>query len=105
MHPSIRVNLASLAVLVLGCTSSELKLSQNDPAHPAAPVAPAAPSSGVLNASFDPLAAETPAADAGGRKYTCPMHPEVVKDEPGLCPKCNMKLVPAKEKQTHSHEH
>ncbi|SHK36029.1 Cu2+-exporting ATPase [Reichenbachiella agariperforans] len=27
-------------------------------------------------------------------KYTCPMHPEVVKDEPGSCPKCGMDLVP-----------
>ncbi len=27
-------------------------------------------------------------------KYTCPMHPEVVRDEPGSCPKCGMDLVP-----------
>lgn len=26
-------------------------------------------------------------------KYTCPMHPEVIKDKPGKCPKCGMKLV------------
>ena len=26
-------------------------------------------------------------------KYTCPMHPEVVKDAPGNCPKCGMTLV------------
>ena len=26
--------------------------------------------------------------------YTCPMHPEVVDDEPGSCPKCGMKLLP-----------
>jgi len=25
--------------------------------------------------------------------YTCPMHPEVIQDHPGNCPKCNMKLV------------
>jgi FtsP/CotA-like multicopper oxidase with cupredoxin domain len=25
--------------------------------------------------------------------YTCPMHPEVISDEPGKCPKCGMKLM------------
>ncbi len=29
-------------------------------------------------------------------KYTCPMHPEVVQDKPGNCPKCGMKLVEKK---------
>jgi hypothetical protein len=27
-------------------------------------------------------------------KYTCTMHPEVVSDTPGHCPKCGMALVP-----------
>lgn len=27
-------------------------------------------------------------------QYTCPMHPEVVKDDPGSCPICGMDLVP-----------
>jgi hypothetical protein len=31
------------------------------------------------------------------QKYTCLMHPEVVTDHPGKCPKCGMKLVPVKE--------
>jgi hypothetical protein len=26
-------------------------------------------------------------------KYTCKMHPEVVQDTPGNCPKCGMALV------------
>lgn len=30
------------------------------------------------------------------KKYNCPMHPEVVKDKPGKCPKCGMKLVEKK---------
>jgi len=27
--------------------------------------------------------------------YTCPMHPEIVRDAPGKCPICGMKLVPS----------
>jgi Cu2+-exporting ATPase len=27
-------------------------------------------------------------------QFTCPMHPEVIKDEPGSCPICGMNLVP-----------
>ncbi len=27
-------------------------------------------------------------------KYTCPMHPQIVKDAPGSCPICGMDLVP-----------
>src|SRR3954451_6898981 len=37
-----------------------------------------------------PLAAKAPA----GAKYTCPMHPEVVQEGPGACPKCGMALEP-----------
>ena len=33
------------------------------------------------------------------QRYTCPMHPEVISDHPGNCPKCGMKLVPLKEKK------
>lgn len=32
--------------------------------------------------------------------YTCPMHPEVVSDQPGNCPKCGMKLVPKGSKRS-----
>jgi membrane fusion protein, copper/silver efflux system len=36
---------------------------------------------------------DTHAHDATG-KYTCPMHPQVVQDGPGICPICFMDLVP-----------
>lgn len=29
-----------------------------------------------------------------GGTYTCPMHPEIVQDHPGTCPKCGMALEP-----------
>ncbi len=37
-----------------------------------------------------------PAAESmpKGTQYTCPMHPEVVRDGPGSCPKCGMALEP-----------
>jgi len=34
------------------------------------------------------------ATGASGTQYTCTMHPEVVRDAPGNCPKCGMTLVP-----------
>jgi Cu+-exporting ATPase len=38
---------------------------------------------------------EAPAAVvAPGRRWTCPMHPEIVRDAPGACPLCGMALEP-----------
>ena len=40
-------------------------------------------------------AAATPAqAPSAGVRYTCPMHPEIVRDRPGACPICGMALEP-----------
>ncbi len=39
-----------------------------------------------------PTTEQEPARAAPGQ-YTCPMHPEVVRDEPGSCPICGMTLV------------
>jgi Cu2+-exporting ATPase len=30
--------------------------------------------------------------------YTCPMHPEVKQEKPGICPQCGMNLLPSKVK-------
>lgn len=30
----------------------------------------------------------------GKTMYTCPMHPEIQQDKPGICSKCGMTLVP-----------
>jgi heavy metal translocating P-type ATPase len=37
-------------------------------------------------------------------QYTCPMHPEIIKDGPGKCPKCGMNLVEV-NKMDDSHSH
>ena len=36
----------------------------------------------------------TPPPVIPGAQYTCPMHPEIVQDGPGTCPKCGMALEP-----------
>jgi len=38
--------------------------------------------------------APLPPQPGPGTQYTCPMHPEIVRDEPGPCPICGMALEP-----------
>jgi len=57
----------------------------------------------------DTAAAATPPADTSSAKamasvkYTCTMHPEVISDTMGKCPKCEMDLVPITD-STHKHK-
>ncbi|GAB3638295.1 hypothetical protein GCM10027422_38850 [Hymenobacter arcticus] len=44
---------------------------------------------GPANASATP-----PAAASAAAQYTCPMHPQIVREAPGSCPICGMDLVP-----------
>src|SRR5947209_5962532 len=54
------------------------------------------------------LHADAPGQHEPKQLYTCVMHPEVVRSEPGKCPKCGMTLVPLKdnkEPETDDREH
>ena len=61
----------SLLLALAGCSSNEK----------ATPTQGAAPTSTPAAAVARPVV------------YTCSMHPEVVADKPGKCPKCGMDLV------------
>ncbi len=42
--------------------------------------------------------------DKGASAYTCPMHPEIIRSEPGRCPKCGMNLIPSSSSAMVGHE-
>jgi Cu+-exporting ATPase len=68
------------------CSASCLQKFEESPDSYAAREATPAAESGHVS--------EEPASARAGRLYTCPMHPEVVQNEPGACPKCGMALEP-----------
>ena len=46
----------------------------------------------------EPVGENGSSTDAPGvQLYTCPMHPDVVQDHPGQCPKCGTELVPKRD--------
>ena len=61
----------------------------------ASPPASSLPSPSALPApSSLPRAEQAPPLRVSETTYTCPMHPEIVSDKPGACPKCGMALEP-----------
>lgn len=69
MKPSILITFFVLVFGLIGCAKPEAETAKT-PAHH---------SDGHVH-------------DATHAHYTCPMHPEVVSEKPGICPKCKMDL-------------
>ncbi|MHB1155846.1 MAG: heavy metal-binding domain-containing protein [Phycisphaerales bacterium] len=71
-------------------------LFEDDADVPPGPEAqPASPDTGHKGHGMSPQPANPPTAQPRQAEatYTCPMHPEVIENAPGKCPKCGMKLV------------
>jgi len=85
---------SALSVALASCAASTLPpLESTHPASPQADEAPAFRGHSVLAQPGDGRAAPQAAATI----YTCPIHPEVRRSQPGQCPKCGMTLAPADE--------
>ena len=104
------IGASTAAALLAGCVETTLVTPTDHPANPSAHSAHPPSSPASLTPNFDPFVAyaERPAASTSGQArtaeapppagvlYTCPMHPQIVRDKPGNCPICGMKLVPKK---------
>jgi hypothetical protein len=92
--------ITGIAFLATACVSTRLEASNDHPANPKAPTTP--PQDATLTAAGPTTPAATAtaedhshdhAAPTAGVTYTCPMHPQIVRDAPGKCPICGMNLV------------
>ena len=74
-----------LGLVLTGLSSCSDNKGKAETSTTAAPAAAATDSAATSGGNPGPgIATET---------YTCTMHPEVIANEPGKCPKCGMDLV------------
>ena len=94
---------SALPLLLLACSAGPAPASSSvhDPSNPNAPEAAVPPSPGAGSPASPAAPGHNHAHGAPGSSggsteviYACPMHPEVTSNAPGVCPKCNMTLVP-----------
>ena len=98
-----------IPLLASACVSTQLEPSGDHPANAKAAAAPvqlgsilaSAPASTGTDASASADDHATPMADT----YTCPMHPQIVRDAPGKCPICGMNLVKKESSSPHGIAH
>lgn len=97
-----REHLLSLGTVLLAtaCVSTRLEPGKDHPANAKAETAPPPQRDNILaSAPATRPADTTPAPHAHDHAapmadtYTCPMHPQVVKNAAGKCPICGMNLV------------
>ncbi len=86
-----------LSSLLTGCVARILEEppASSHPANAKGRPGQTAPAHSVLqqDAQDSPKTVELSVADV----YTCLMHPDVIRTEPGTCPKCGMRLVKKKQ--------
>ncbi len=81
MRTNINITLAFIALVWCACDNAPLPLKSSGTGTKDST------STGAHAGTTTPAAKIT---------YTCTMHPEVISDKPGKCPKCGMELVEKK---------
>ncbi|GAB3638297.1 hypothetical protein GCM10027422_38870 [Hymenobacter arcticus] len=82
--------LASLTFAATSCSDNKATTeTTTTPAGTGAMAADSAAPATTISVADTTITAPAPGATA----YVCPMHPEVIGDKPGKCPKCYMALV------------
>ena len=105
LSPRLTAFVTVVASLTIGCADGTLPpvTSLADPSNPAAPEAQTPPPPAMFGASSPPVAAPMP--PPGSVVYVCPMHSQIVRDAPGVCPICGMTLVPRPAPAPAPHDH
>jgi hypothetical protein len=89
---------ALLALSCAGCASPRLEVGPDHPASARAASAPLAQLGSALEPGLEPRADVAPSSTPSSTLWACPMHPEIIRKEPGNCPICGMKLQPVPPK-------
>jgi hypothetical protein len=107
LPPRLAALVTLAASLTIGCADGTLPpvTSLADPSNPAAPEAPLPPPPAVFGASSSSSPAVAPTPPPGSVVYVCPMHSQIVRDAPGVCPICGMTLVPRPAPAPAPHDH
>jgi hypothetical protein len=113
-----RLKTPSTLALLLGLTLSACAVARgsfaptaaNHPANPDAEEGDIQDPGKSLAMSGDHSAASEHSESHGAGKpeqarYVCPMHPDVVSDQPGKCPRCGMALKESKPEAPEEHVH
>ena len=101
----MKTTLISLLFVSAACNATTFNEGEAGVGNPRARVQAMRGPTRVFDADFDPSSGSKPAEAQGhdhgaeaAAAFTCPMHPEIVRSEPGNCPICGMKLVPKEPK-------
>lgn len=109
-NESMRESIKAMREMMTGGMSGamdECRMMHGHSGSASATPEPIAPPGKAAKSSKSSKSAKT-SKKSGRQLWTCPMHPEVVQDHPGVCPKCGMDLVKMDEsgsaKSGHDHK-